>query len=81
MADIDLSKYGITGAKEIVHNPSYEYLFDEMTFYAPEFHISLFYDFILGILILILAESEIIEEIVYEFLDIFVLGLAHELHV
>ena len=29
MADIDLSKYGITGAKEIVHNPSYEYLFDE----------------------------------------------------
>ena len=29
MADIDLSKYGITGATEIVHNPSYEYLFDE----------------------------------------------------
>ncbi len=29
MTDIDLSKYGITGAKEIVHNPSYEYLFDE----------------------------------------------------
>ena len=29
MADIDLTKYGITGATEIVHNPSYEYLFDE----------------------------------------------------
>ena len=29
MADIDLSKYGITGTTEIVHNPSYEYLFDE----------------------------------------------------
>ncbi len=29
MADIDLSKYGITGATEVVHNPSYEYLFDE----------------------------------------------------
>ena len=27
MATIDLSKYGITGATEIVHNPSYEELF------------------------------------------------------
>lgn len=25
---IDLSKYGITGATEIVHNPSYEALFE-----------------------------------------------------
>ena len=24
MANIDLSKYGITGVTEIVHNPSYE---------------------------------------------------------
>ncbi len=31
MANIDLSKYGITGATEIVHNPSYEYLFEEET--------------------------------------------------
>ena len=28
MANIDLSKYGITGVKEIVHNPSYEQLFE-----------------------------------------------------
>ena len=28
MAQIDLSKYGITGATEIIHNPSYEALFD-----------------------------------------------------
>ena len=27
MANIDLSKYGITGVTEIVHNPSYEMLF------------------------------------------------------
>ncbi len=27
MAQIDLSKYGITGATEIIHNPSYEELF------------------------------------------------------
>ena len=27
MAQIDLSKYGITGTPEIVHNPSYEELF------------------------------------------------------
>ena len=27
MKTIDLSKYGITGVKEIVHNPSYEELF------------------------------------------------------
>ena len=27
MAKIDLSKYGITGTTEIIHNPSYEELF------------------------------------------------------
>ena len=27
MAQIDLSKYGITGTTEIIHNPSYEELF------------------------------------------------------
>ena len=31
MANIDLSKYGITGVTEIVHNPSYEMLFEEET--------------------------------------------------
>ena len=31
MAKIDLSKYGITGTTEIVHNPSYDMLFDEET--------------------------------------------------
>ena len=31
MAMIDLSKYGITGTTEIVHNPSYELLFEEET--------------------------------------------------
>ena len=31
MTVIDLSKYGITGTTEIVHNPSYEYLFEEET--------------------------------------------------
>jgi len=31
MADINLSKYGITGTTEIVHNPSYETLFVEET--------------------------------------------------
>jgi len=31
MANIDLSKYGILGTKEIVHNPSYEQLFEEET--------------------------------------------------
>jgi len=31
MAQIDLSKYGITGATEIVHNPSYEMLFEAET--------------------------------------------------
>ena len=31
MANIDLTKYGITGTKEIVYNPSYELLYkDEM---------------------------------------------------
>ena len=28
MAQIDLSKYGIVGATEIIHNPSYEVLFE-----------------------------------------------------
>ena len=28
MAQIDLTKYGITGTAEIVHNPSYEELFE-----------------------------------------------------
>ena len=31
MAQIDLTKYGITGAVEILHNPSYEQLFAEET--------------------------------------------------
>ena len=31
MAEINLSKYGITGTTEIVHNPSYELLFEEET--------------------------------------------------
>ncbi|MFR9507546.1 MAG: phosphoenolpyruvate carboxykinase (ATP), partial [Rikenellaceae bacterium] len=31
MATIDLSKYGITGVTEIVHNPSYDQLFAEET--------------------------------------------------
>ena len=31
MANLDLSKYGITGTTEIVHNPSYEELFAEET--------------------------------------------------
>ncbi len=31
MANIDLTKYGITDVKEIVHNPSYEFLFEEET--------------------------------------------------
>ena len=29
MSTIDLTKYGITDVKEIVHNPSYELLFEE----------------------------------------------------
>jgi phosphoenolpyruvate carboxykinase (ATP) len=29
MANLDLSKYGIVDAKEIVHNPSYEILFED----------------------------------------------------
>ena len=29
MAKLDLTKYGITGVKEVVHNPSYEQLFEE----------------------------------------------------
>ena len=31
MANIDLSQYGITGTTEIVHNPSFELLFEEET--------------------------------------------------
>lgn len=31
MSKIDLSKYGITGVTEIIHNPSYDQLFDEET--------------------------------------------------
>ena len=31
MANLDLSKYGITNVKEILHNPSYETLFEEET--------------------------------------------------
>lgn len=31
MATIDLSKYGITGVNEIIHNPSYEKLFEDET--------------------------------------------------
>ena len=29
MANLDLSKYGIQDVKEILHNPSYEVLFEE----------------------------------------------------
>ena len=29
MAALDLTKYGITGVTEIIHNPSYDVLFDE----------------------------------------------------
>ncbi len=31
MKNIDLSKYGITGTIEVVHNPSFEELFKEET--------------------------------------------------
>ena len=31
MANIDLSKYGITGSTEVLYNPSYEVLFNEET--------------------------------------------------
>ncbi|MFA6873077.1 MAG: phosphoenolpyruvate carboxykinase (ATP) [Bacteroidaceae bacterium] len=31
MANVDLSKYGITGATEVIYNPSYEVLFKEET--------------------------------------------------
>ena len=33
MAKLDLTQYGITGSTVIAHNPSYEYLFEEETFY------------------------------------------------
>ena len=29
MANIDLTKYGISGTTEIIHNPSYEQLFKD----------------------------------------------------
>jgi phosphoenolpyruvate carboxykinase (ATP) len=29
MTQIDLTKYGITGVKDIIYNPSYEVLFNE----------------------------------------------------
>lgn len=31
MSNLDLTKYGITGATVIAHNPSYEQLFEEET--------------------------------------------------
>ena len=31
MKKIDLTKYGITGVKEVIHNPSYEELFKAET--------------------------------------------------
>ena len=31
MSEINLTKYGIVGTTEIVHNPSYEMLFEEET--------------------------------------------------
>ena len=31
MAEINLSKYGIVGTTEIIHNPSFEVLFEEET--------------------------------------------------
>ena len=31
MAELNLSKYGISGTTEIIHNPSYEMLFAEET--------------------------------------------------
>jgi len=31
MANIDLTKYGINGTKELIYNPSYEFLFEEET--------------------------------------------------
>ena len=32
MAEINLSKYGITGTTEVVYNPSYEMLFESMRY-------------------------------------------------
>ena len=31
MSTLDLTKYGINGATEVVHNPSYEQLFQDET--------------------------------------------------
>ena len=42
MAEINLSKYGITGTTEIVYNPSYEMLFEEET--RPELEGSKVYE-------------------------------------
>ena len=33
MAKIDLTKYGITGTTEIVYNPSYDVLFEDIIIY------------------------------------------------
>ena len=35
MANLDLSKYGITDVKEVLHNPSYDVLFAEETKQIP----------------------------------------------
>ena len=29
MAALDLTQYGITGVTEVIHNPSYEFLYEE----------------------------------------------------
>ena len=36
MAELNLSKYGISGTTEIVHNPSYEMIFAEVTKHGLE---------------------------------------------
>ena len=33
MVQINLEKYGIVGAKEIIYNPSYEVLFEDYIYY------------------------------------------------
>ena len=38
MANLDLSKYGITDVKEVLHNPSYDVLFAEET--NPDWKVS-----------------------------------------
>ena len=44
MAKIDLSKYGITGATDIVYNPSYELLFEEASVYREFKDVNTFMD-------------------------------------